>query len=351
VTPGSATWTVVSGGANLQVTPEGIATAIAEGTATVQVTIDGVTSPAATITTHQPPIKFIVAVPVNDMAYDAVNGKIWATVQPSGGANANSVVGIDPVTGAVGPSILIGPEPNLIAVTDNGQYAYVTVNADNTVRRVDLTSNSVTLIVPVGGQYVDFITIPGSPQSFVGAVDPTGGVNVSVWDDNVRRSGTGAGGNTIVFGGSETVLYGAGGNSLFKNTLTPTAISWVDQTNGLLDATITYSDGLLYTATGRIVDPVAKIVVGQLNSPNFLVDKGIAISESDDRVYFVTWNPTTAKRILVFNKTTRNEIPFFDTGVTQGGATNLIACGSRSVAFSLFGSGVDRHVVICRFLP
>ena len=49
VSAGSATWTVVTGGAFLTLTKDGLATAVASGTATVTATVDGISSPAANI--------------------------------------------------------------------------------------------------------------------------------------------------------------------------------------------------------------------------------------------------------------------------------------------------------------
>jgi hypothetical protein len=49
VTPGSASWTVVSGSQFLSLTPDGIATPLAVGSASVQVTVDGVTSATAVV--------------------------------------------------------------------------------------------------------------------------------------------------------------------------------------------------------------------------------------------------------------------------------------------------------------
>ncbi|AIE87636.1 LamG-like jellyroll fold domain-containing protein [Fimbriimonas ginsengisoli] len=50
VSPGSATWSLISGESVLSVSADGIATPLSVGTATVKVTVDGVSSPPATIT-------------------------------------------------------------------------------------------------------------------------------------------------------------------------------------------------------------------------------------------------------------------------------------------------------------
>gem|GEM_PF-3472946 len=50
VTPGSAIWSVASGGAYLTLTKDGIATPVSAGSAVVSATVDGITSPTDTIT-------------------------------------------------------------------------------------------------------------------------------------------------------------------------------------------------------------------------------------------------------------------------------------------------------------
>jgi len=54
ITPGSFFFAVISGGSNLSVTPDGIATGIAAGPAVVQGSVDGLLSPQASITINRP---------------------------------------------------------------------------------------------------------------------------------------------------------------------------------------------------------------------------------------------------------------------------------------------------------
>lgn len=350
ISAGSIFWNVASGASNLSITQDGIATGLAIGPATVVATVDGVASAAQDVTIT--PGVSVVNLPVNDIAYDPISGKIWATVQASGGAYANSIVSIDPLTGAIGTPIPLGLEPNRIAVTSDGQFAYATVDADLSVRQVNIANNTVgnTYFVNPATTIVDLITIPGSPNSFVTATDPNFGVNVKVYDNGVARSGTGAGGSFIQFAGSDpTTIYGWGNGALVKDILSPTAITWVDQTNGLVDSPFAFYNGLLYASSCNIYDPVAKTLVGNFPQGDLQSDRQVAVSGADNRVYIVTWG--TDKIMLTFDLAARTEFAPFDTGALPGGANRLISCGSHTAAFYIFGPDVTHQVVIVKGLP
>ncbi len=348
ITPGSAVWSIASGAANLGLTADGLATALMPGSATVQATVDGTTSNVATVTVLSNSLS-TVDIDAVDVAYDPVSDTVFATVGNSG-ANANSIVGVNPASGEITAFFPVSVTPNLIAVTDDGQYAYFSVNSDGSVRRLNLSTGTVDQTV-ITGVPVTIATIPGSPQAFAIGVDPTGGVNVSVYDDNVRRSGTGAGGSLIRMA-SQTQMYGRGGDSLFACTLTPTSINWTDQTNNLIDNNFVVEGGLIYDANGHVVDPVALTLEAQLTSGNFLSDgRVIAVCGSDNRIYIITWAHATNKRILCYDLTTLQELDPVDSGQNTGGVSNLVACGNDTVAFTIFGSGVTKQLYIRRNLP
>jgi hypothetical protein len=87
----------------------------------------------------------------NDILYDPVSRKIYASVPGSAGPGGNSIVPIDPQTGGVGDPILVGSEPGGMAISDDGRYLYVALNGAGEVRRVDLPEKKAGLQFPVGG--------------------------------------------------------------------------------------------------------------------------------------------------------------------------------------------------------
>jgi len=313
--------------------------------ATITATDPSLTTEKATLTVLAD-LTQVVNIPVVDIAYDTVNDKIWAAVDSTGGKYANCLVAVDPQTGMIGKSINIGVTPGRIAVTDNGQYAYIQMPADGTIRRANLTTDKVDAIYRLGfGSISDIEAVPGEPGSFLIATDPTFGVNTTVWDGDKVRGGTGAGGYTVKFAGSSALMYGDGHGGMFTDTLTSKAITWTAQ-DSLNVSGFEYYNHLLYTAVPTVVDPVQKIVVESLPTTNFLVDREVAVSQADNRIYYVTWSATNNKRILCFNLKTYQEIPFRDVGPLPGGCLKPLACGHHTVAFFIFGSGVTQNLII-----
>ena len=290
--------------------------------------------------------------PINDQVYDPKSGNIWVTVQSTGGAYANSIVAVDPSTGAIGTVIPMGAEPNNIRVTDDGQFAYVDVPADGSIRRANLKTGVAGSIFALNiGGVSDIEAVPNSPHSFVVCTNPLEGVNTRVFDDGIPRNNTGAGGYDIKFAGTNTLMYGDGGNSLFVDTLTPTQINWTGQYN--LNVTgFSYYNGLLYTAVPTVVDPIQKIVVESIPTNDILTQNiVVALSSADNRLYYLTWDFTHNKRIVSFDLSTYKEYSFIDTGDIPGGGLHLIACDNHVVAYRTYGYGVTPNLVIVRGLP
>jgi len=326
------------------------ATSLAKATATITATDPAQKTAKATLTILAD-LTQIVNIPVLDLVYDGVNDKIWAAVDSTGGKYANCIVGVDPQTGNIGKSINIGVTPSRLAVTDNGQYVYVQASSDGTIRRANLVTGKVDAIYNIGFTSIsDIEAVPGEPNSYLLAVDPQGGVNVTVWDGDKPRSGVGAGGHTVRFAGSSSLMYGAGDGQMFTDTLSSKAITWTAQ-DTLNVAGLVYYNHYLYTDTPSVVDPVKKIVVESLPTTNILVDRGVGLSAADKRIYYVTWSPSQNKRILCFDLNTYAEKPYRDIGPLPGGCKGFIACGHHTVAFYNFGSGVTQNLIIIHNLP
>src|SRR6266849_1799221 len=81
-----------------------------------------------------------VSLATNDLVYDPGTRRIYASVPSSAGANGNSITAIDPVTGAIGPSVFIGSEPGKLALSDDGRYLYVALDGAAAVRRFNLAT-------------------------------------------------------------------------------------------------------------------------------------------------------------------------------------------------------------------
>ena len=64
-----------------------------------------------------------------DLIYDPWNQTIYASVPSQAESYGNSIVPINPETGALGAPIFVGNGPNILALSDNGEYLYVGLDA------------------------------------------------------------------------------------------------------------------------------------------------------------------------------------------------------------------------------
>src|SRR5258708_36022173 len=82
----------------------------------------------------------------NSMVYNPTNGLLYVSVPSSAGpAYGNSVVSVDPQTGAIGTLIRVGAVPNKLAITDDGKFPWSALDGAAAVRKVDLTTGTVGL--------------------------------------------------------------------------------------------------------------------------------------------------------------------------------------------------------------
>jgi trimeric autotransporter adhesin len=87
------------------------------------------------------PVFQTVALDTNDIVFDPFTRKLYASVPSTATqVTGNSIVSIDPLTGALGSPIFVGSEPTRISISDDGQYLYAVLSGSNSVRRLNLTT-------------------------------------------------------------------------------------------------------------------------------------------------------------------------------------------------------------------
>jgi hypothetical protein len=117
----------------------------------------------------------VLSLQTHDLAADQSNGILYASTGALAVEHASAVVAIDPGSGAIGPAMLVGGEPNRLAISNDGQYLYVGVDAEGLVRRIDVAAGESDLTFPLrsagsgSGALVagDIVALPGSAQGAV----------------------------------------------------------------------------------------------------------------------------------------------------------------------------------------
>jgi hypothetical protein len=232
-----------------------------------------------------------LALATNDIIYDKGTGKIYASIP----GNPGSITAIDPVTGTTGASVVVGNQPNKLAISDDNQFLYVGLDGESAVRRVTLSTFTADLKFPLGpgtnpnpaacgtlsAQDIDVLT--GLPHSVAVSIKNSfcspASETVAIYDDGVRRP-TSTLGPFIPIGGSDigviefsqtaSTLYGydtdTTPSSFYTMAVTSSGVSVVSQTMPAIPVVVhdfIFDNGLIYTNAGYVINPATGATQGQ----------------------------------------------------------------------------------------
>jgi hypothetical protein len=291
------------------------------------------------------PTDFIRQIPLttNDLVYSAATGKLYASVPSSVGSGGNSIVTIDPATGAVGSSTFIGSEPNKLTLADDGQNLYVSLDGSFAIRRFDVTTNTPGLQFSVGqdsffGRYIisDFAVAPGNSnllavaRRFSGISPPQAGV--VVFDNGVRRPNVGPGADFLAFSASASKLYGSGPfNGVQTMTVDASGVSGGPTGTTGFTGRITFANGLIFTSQGQVINPDTNTLLGTFSGVNtqaFVADTAVG------RAYYLTNGPTSGTLTLkAFDINTFVLLGSLTINGVSGTPSSLLRWGPNGVAF------------------
>jgi len=236
------------------------------------------------------PLSLTAYVPIinNSMIYNPINGLFYLSVPSAAGAPyGNTVVSIDPLTGAIGIPVPVGSEPNRLAITSDGRYLWVALDGAAAVRKVDLVTGTAGLQFSIGGAVTvaALAALPGATDSVVVSTVSS----LTIYDTGVARSsaisfnfdpfpwalivdGTKneiyGPGNFVYPGGYNTYKYSAAGITL--NSSTSSNLTYA--ANNTDDVQI--AGGRLYTSYGQVVDPESGSLLGTFYSSGTTAAQG-----------------------------------------------------------------------------
>lgn len=287
---------------------------------------------------------------INDLIYDPGTQKVYASVPGSLAGIGNSIVPIDPNTGSPSAPILVGSNPNRLAVSDNNQFLYAGLDGAGGVRRIDLQSQTVGPQFSLGfsqtsGQLtaLDIEVQPGNAsvlavslknRNFSPSYD-----GVAVYDNGVRRANridSSRGGPAIEFGASSSVLYNMGGFAEFnKINVDASGLTIAKSSRNLIvGGEFVFEDGKVYSASGQAADAETAAVFG-----SFPISGFVASNAAANRIYFITWSGSTAL-VFGFEISTFRPVSFLEIPNIIGTPRSLIRWGTDGLAFHTSGGQV-----------
>jgi Bacterial Ig-like domain (group 3) len=288
---------------------------------------------------------------------------LYAAIPASATQNPNTIISINPTTGAMATPIPVSTDPQRLAISDDGSELYVATSA-GVLQRLNLKTLAIekTFNLPVdsewGQTYVqEMHVMPGSPQSIVvelfANVDPfedgaalynnSGLVN---WLPGEVPTKNPLKMDSFTFT-SPSAIYGLPMNSAFftQVQVSPTGLSFsgglpgeTSQVNG----SIVRSDGtLLYTNAGQVWNPTTQKLLGTYLEPSGsqLFYAGAVVPDtSDGKTYFLDSDATYAQEqalnIDVYDQTSYallGTVPFLS--IYPPDAIDLVRWGTNGFAF------------------
>lgn len=304
------------------------------------------------------------------VAWDSANQQLYATTT-SGGVNANSLVPINPLTGAVGAALALPVALTQLAISSDGQYAYVTSKDQPTVYRVVLSSLTSDLQITLGSSQLGANTVyqmsvaPGAPQTLAISFDSNGSTQyttgVAIFDAATERpnllpplNSLGAPAS-ITWGASASTLYGlrtAPANPNYLGEIDAVAVSASGlavaaaypvnlQTDPI--ATLIYAGSRLYGSDAIVRDASTGATLGQFTIPSGQQIIAQQPDPANSRVLFLVHDLHSSHLLLLcydaqsFVMTSVADLGYDNSG---GYPLNMTVWGSNGLAFDYGGDSV-----------
>jgi hypothetical protein len=314
-----------------------------------------------------------VSIPgITDVGWNSANQQLYATTLTAGNW-PQSLLQIDPTAGTVGSSLSLGVDLYHLALSDDGQDAYVASRDQPTVYRVELPSLVSDLQIPLGSTSMGANSVyqmqvaPGTPQILAvsfsqgGSTEYTAGV--AVFDGATERTnllpelpdfGTPA---EIAWSSSSSVLY-----AVRYTPAVPTDLLELDVVNAnasglslgtafpisLSDAlgSVWYAAGRLYGTDGNIRDPSTNTILAQYVVPDGYQISTLVPDAANNRIFVLAHAILSGHLILFcYDATTLALRSVTDLGydMTPAYPLRLITWGTNGIAFT---SGENTLVVL-----
>ena len=321
-------------------------------------------------TTAAVPFTAYIPIVSNSMVYNPANGLLYLSIPSSAGAPyGNSVVSVDPSTGAFGTPIHVGSEPNKLALSSDGTILWVGLDGGSGVRQVNLTTNTAGLSFSLGSSTslantnpptaYALAALPGAPNSVVVAAPSASyyyGTAIVIYDNGVIR-GTPASysnytsANALQIDGTKNEVYvaGSGGYSVYSYNASGVTLKTSVTTGNYASY---YSDdlqlaaGRIYTDFGTVDDVESGSLLGTFYTSGTIPATGPVYADTTLNRAFILDSPVqysySYTQIQTFNTTDFNPsstsvIPVNGVSTNSSGVgsypSHLTRWGTNGVAF------------------
>jgi hypothetical protein len=312
----------------------------------------------------------IVQLAATDIAWNSADQRLYAVVATGAGVNPNSLTQIDPTTGALGASLTLNGNPSRLAISDDGQYAYVSLPDQFAIQRVHLPDMTTDLMIPMGVdaqgnglKAARMAVAPGAPTTIAVAFEnhdnDAGGI--AVFDNDVQRAQSIApldreDANSIAWGDTAATLYVARSayqtSTYSMDTVDVTAsglgINTVHDVAPFQDGFSIYSGlfyaaGRFYETSGTVLDVATGTPLGvmDLSYPDHL-DPTLIPDPAHGKVFALYYGGLYSTTYLAaFDQSTFKQVAWAQMDLGVDTSSHLIRWGTNGLAYSQGGFGIE----------
>jgi hypothetical protein len=291
-----------------------------------------------------------------DFVYDPLHREIFLSV-PEGNASGNTISVLDIATAKIVGTQFAGSNPNLLAISDDSQFLYAGMDGSSSVQRFTLPTLGIDVNSSLGSagffgpQFaLDLGVAPGTPHTTavtlgVFSASPNAQGGIKVFDDATPRpTGTNISDlHHLSWGGDAATLFATGelSSNLFVLSATSSGVA-VSQNFavGVGDTRLHFDAGtkLVYSDTGRVVDPSAGTPVGTFNAPGVMT----MVPDSTLNKAFLLIGTFGSPSVTInsFDLTTFTQIDSIIINNVTGTPQRLVRWGQNGLAFNTDGGQV-----------
>jgi hypothetical protein len=291
-----------------------------------------------------------VSITANDIVYDPVRQRLYASLSGDQGALGNSIVSITP-DGQVRDLGFIGSEPNVLALSDDAAYLYVGLDGAAAVRRLNLTTLVAEPQWPLASQglnkVIDMVVLDAAADVIAvaeGRDHFRPWVNVRIYEEGVGRptiTPEGTQHDRLEASDNPQVLYSlntfTSARELNRLAVTDDGVTIAQSVSerffGVSPFDLRYAAGRLYGSDGRLVDAATLAPLGR-----FAAEGPVAPRPEMGRVFFLHYDGAyllTELRLFdvaTFRQVAAARVPNFG-GTYPNTPVELLPAGPNRLAF------------------
>ena len=300
----------------------------------------------------------VLPVNANDIVWDAIHNKIYASLPSSDGSIGNSVVALDPVTATIGTPQYAGSEPNLMAISSDASYLWVGLDGRSAIQRLNLPglSTDISIQLPPLETVLSIQAAPVNPHTMAAVAGIVGyspqSFGGAIYDDATPRTGAIASLDSIQWGSDDTRLYGEGflDRTFATHTVDPTGITAQRQYPGVIQQYVgaghfDIPTGHIFVDDGQVIDPATGDLVGSFNLSAIMRYNGFSpqapngvftrcVPDSSQPKIFCVGLSKYGYLIESFDKSTLRRLNTILLPQVTGEVVKLIRWGQAGLAFN-----------------